>query len=979
MRLCALSILSSLVLFCLELSSAIYADEAYQIDYQHALLGVPQFYTTFFHRPSANSKASLLYTLSESGIVGAKNPKDGTILWRQRIGEEGQTYAGKGFLKAGENSNVIYSALGGKLDAWDAVDGRLAWSWQGEETVRALEIRGQGSNDALIVTEGRNEKVSVRCFSSDTGRLRWEYTDASGDAPYSLIAYESRLFYVALHSALLKGSKIRIHKLDAETGEQTGSPFTFNSESEVSSATSILFAGAIGGHPSIAWADKTLKYVKVASLLKKQTSTLGALTNGEPIETISMHPADRNSAKPHFLLKLTGTSSSHAKVYHLDANTGTAKKEYDLPPISGPVAYSTSTHDENVYFVQHSSSDVSLLSSISPTVLQGWKIPPKAGAQTTDLRSVSHAVAEVVSRGGTKFSVRSALTLESGDLEVIRNGESLWVTSEGLTGVVAAAFVDLTKDDDRAQDLALEGQSNFVSAYIHRLTRHMKELQNLFVWMMDRYDGVKSGEASLNQNANLLQDRFGFNKVVIIATRSGRLAAVSTGMHGKVIWNIQAVTLEPGINWDVMSIDAEDDTALIRAAQGEFLRVESATGKILHHQGAGLLSGLKTTIPVLDAQGRQALLPTNLDGSLGDIPLTSFEDGTIVVTKDDDGTIKGWNVAGKGKVTQAWRFTPFPGQSIYDVNHRPTHDPVTSIGKVLGDRNVLYKYLNPNLILMTCTNTHDSSVTFYLLDSTSGAILHSIKHPDVDLRQPISSTISGNSFAYSLFSRLLSHEPLQLEPQKLQGYQLVVSEIFESPFPNDRGPLNSATNYSSRQPFIADDEKAVRPPHVISQTFFIPGPISRMSTTSTLQGITTRSLLCIAPHTNSLVAFPGQMLDPRRPVGRDPTPAEMEEGLFRYNAVLDFDGKWTLNHKRETLGLSHVIAAPSQLESTTLVFAYGDADLFGTRSSPIGGFDILGKGFSKLQLVGTVAALAVGTMVLAPLVRKKQIDSIWKA
>lgn len=968
MRLCVLSILSSLLLLCIRLSSAIYADEAYEIDYQHALLGVPQSHTTFFHRPSADSKASLLYTLSESGIVGAKNPKDGTILWRQRVGEEGQNYNGTGFLKAGDNSNVIYSALGSRLDAWDAINGRLAWSWQGEGRVRALEVRGQGSNDALIVTEEGNAKVLVRCFSSDTGRLKWEHSNTSGDAPHSLIANERRLFYIALYSALLKGSKIRVYELDADTGEQTGSAFTFNSESEISSEKSILFAGAIGAHPSIAWADKSLKYVKVASLLKKQTSTLGAFSNGEGIETITMHAAASKSSKPHFLLKLTGTSSSHAKVYHLDANTGTTKKEYDLLPVLGPVAYSTSTQDEDVYFVQHTSSEVLLLLSTSPTVLQRWKIPPKPGAENTDLRRVSHGVAEVVSRGGAKFSVRSALTLESGDLEVIRNGDSLWVTPEGLTGVVAAAFVDLNKENDLAQDLAVEGQSNVLSAYVHRLMRHMKELQNLFVWMMDQYDAVRSGEAPLNQNRKLLQDRFGFNKIVIAATRSGRLAALSTGMHGKVIWNIQAVIVEPDVDWDVMTIDAEDDTALIRAARGEFLRVESATGKILHRQGAGLLSGLKTTIPVLDTQGRQTLLPINVDGSLGEIPLTTFDDGRIIVTKDDNGAIQGWNLSGKGKVTQAWRFTPFPDQSIHEVTHRPLHDPITSVGKVLGDRNVLYKYLNANLILVTCTNTHASIVTFYLLDSTSGALLHSIKHSDVDLRQPISSTMSGNFFAYSLFSSLLSHEPLQLEPQKLRGYQLVVAEIFESPFPNDRGPLNSATNYSSRNPLNADEEKAGRSPYVISQTFFIPGPISRMSTTSTLQGITTRSLLCIAPHTNSLVAFPGQMLDPRRPVGRDPTPAEMEEGLFRYNAMLDFDGKWTLNHKRETLGLSHVIAAPSQLESTTLVFAYGDADLFGTRSSPIGGFDILGKGFSKLQLVGTVAALAVGTMVLAPLV-----------
>ena len=609
------------------------------------------------------------------------------------------------------------------------------------------------------------------------------------------------------------------------------------------------------------------------------------------------------------------------------------------------------------------------MSSASPAILQSWKAPPEAGAQSTDLRRVSHAVTEVVLRGGSKFSVRSAITLASGDWELIRNGESLWVTSEGLTGVVAAAFVDLPQDDDLAQELAVEGQYNVVSAYAHRLKRHTKELQNLLVWIMDQYDGLRVSADSFNQNTKTARDRFGFNKLVIIATRSGRLAALSTGLYGKVICNIQAVTLEPGVSWDVISIDAEDDTALVHAARGEFLRVESATGKILHHQSAGLLRGLETTVTILDAQGRQALLPIKADGSFGEIPLTTFEDGTIVVTRDSNESLRGWSLSGKGKATQAWQFTPFAGDEIKEVTHRPQHDPVASIGKVLGDRNVLYKYLNSNVILVTCTKSHASSVTFYLLDSTSGVLLHSIKHLDVDLRQAISSTMSGNFFAYSLFSNTLSQEPLQFEPQKLKGYQLVVSEVFESSIPNDRGPWDSASNSSSRQPLPSSEAKAVESPYVVSQIFFIPGPVSRMSTTSTLQGITPRSLLCIAPHMNSLLSIPGQILDPRRPVGRDPTNAELEEGLFRYNAMLDFDGKWTLNHKRETLGLSNVIASPSQLESTALVFAYGDADLFGTRSSPIGGFDILGKGFSKLQLVGTVAALAVGTMVLAPLVR----------
>merc|ERR1711881_574605 len=117
-----------------------------------------------------------------------------------------------------------------------------------------------------------------------------------------------------------------------------------------------------------------------------------------------------------------------------------------------------------------------------------------------------------------------------------------------------------------------------------------------------------------------------------------------------------------------------------------------------------------------------------------------------------------------------------------------------------------------------------------------------------------------------------------------------------------------------------------------------------------------------------IVGIPRTLLDPRRLVGRDPTPLEAEEGLFRYQPTIDIDPKLVLSHKREG------IAIPAILESTSLVFAYG-IDIFGTRVAPSMAFDILGKGFNKLSLVGTVLALWVGVFVLAPMVRKKQINA----
>jgi hypothetical protein len=157
-------------------------------------------------------------------------------------------------------------------------------------------------------------------------------------------------------------------------------------------------------------------------------------------------------------------------------------------------------------------------------------------------------------------------------------------------------------------------------------------------------------------------------------------------------------------------------------------------------------------------------------------------------------------------------------------------------------------------------------------------------------------------------------------------------------------------------------------PHAISAAFVIPAPITHLTTTSTLQGITPRALLAAIPSLSALISIPLLYLSPRRPVGRDPTSSEQEEGLFRYSPLLDFNPHWITTHKREVLGIRGVTTTPTLMESTSAVVAWGEVDVFGTRVSPIGSFDTLGRGFSRIQLVGTVLALGLGTAILGPMV-----------
>lgn len=183
MRLCALNLLP-IAAFFFASCHAIFADEAYQTDSHHALLGLPQAHTTFFHRPSAASKASLLYTLSERLVLGAINPKDGAVIWRQRLADSAQNnHTISGLLKAGEGSDTLISAVNGKVQAWDALDGRLVWEWDGGDETKVVDVTpfAEGGKYVLVLSAGQGSGYVARSLAADTGDVSWE----SGDSRYA--------------------------------------------------------------------------------------------------------------------------------------------------------------------------------------------------------------------------------------------------------------------------------------------------------------------------------------------------------------------------------------------------------------------------------------------------------------------------------------------------------------------------------------------------------------------------------------------------------------------------------------------------------------------------------------------------------------------------------------------------------------------------------------------------------------------------
>ncbi|KAI0389427.1 DUF1620-domain-containing protein [Xylariaceae sp. FL0594] len=948
---------------------AVFQDEVGYIDYHHELLGVPQRETTFFHRPRSEEKASLLYTLSDLGVLGAVNPSNGAIVWRQLLA--GNITDGGGFLRAAEDQNWLTGAYGSSVSAWDALTGRNVWSLDFSGEVKDLEVmeltEGKGK-DVLTLHEEPGATVTRRLRGTEA-QIVWEHREVNKDIPLQVSTNLEKVFVVTLHGSLLSYS-LKVIVLDTLTGKKLDE-IVLGTKNEVQTPEDVMFVGANSASPVVAWTDNTLTTlnVNVLGVKAKQEFPLAPGTVG-----VEIHAPHTIQSSPHFLVHSRTQSGSKAEVFHVDLKTNVITKAYELPLLQGASAFSTSSVGTNVYFTRVTDEEVIVTSSSSHGILGRW--PLNAGAKNL---GAIHAVSEVVPKSDSTYAVRAVTVTESDDWVQIVNGDHSWTRLEGLSGASAATYADITESEDLARTLEAEAHSNPLSAYIHRVKRHINDLQYLPAYLQSiptrLIASIAGSDAEASSN-ELTRDGFGFNKIVVLATRRGKLYGLDTGHHGKVIWAKKANETPSGKHWDVKAIYADNAKGFVtvRGSEGQYIVVRANTGETVDSMPTGLFPPVDGGV-VVESNAGPWLLPIERDGKLAEVQ-SALAPKQTVVTRTGENEIQGFIYTNRGTTAApfpVWSFSPPPGQRIVDVASRPLHDPIASIGRVLGDRTVKYKYLNPNTIVVSAVDEKASVLSVYLLDTVSGQILHSSTYDGVDAQKDIACTLSENWFLCTFYGQYQLRDALS---QSLKGYQVVISDLYESELPNDRGPLGDSANFSSLEPV----DKPIGPvlPSVVSKTFILSGPISSLSVTQTRQGIAVRQLLAYMPESHSIIGIPRTILEPRRTVGRDPTPAELEEGLSRYVPAIELDSRMTLTHSRDVLGVKDIITAPAILESTCLVFAYG-IDIFGTRVAPSQAFDLLGKGFNKVTLLGTVLALTLGVLAMGPMVRRKQIDMRWQA
>ncbi|KAK4453330.1 ER membrane protein complex subunit 1, partial [Podospora aff. communis PSN243] len=799
--------------------------------------------------------------------------------------------------------------------------------------------------DVLVMSEeeGSAETV-VRRLSGVDGAVVWEFREKGEDVPMQVSTNAERVFAVGLRGQA-GGYGLRVVVLDTLTGKRSEEVVV--GRGEVKEREDVMFVGANSAAPIVAWTDleKGKLFVNVLGAKNRQEFALAPGT-----VSVEVHAPHLVQSEPHFLVHSRTATGNRADVYHVNLKTNVIEKAYDLPELAGPGAFSTSSDGANVYFTRITDDEMILLSSASHGVLGRWPL-----SSTTTKASAVHGVSEVVKKSTDTFAVRAAAVTTTDDWILIRDGETAWSRPEGMSGAVAATFAEIPESEELVKSLEQEAHSNPLEAYIHRVKRHIDDLQYLPAYLnaipSRLISGILGTEVS-TQDGKLHRDSFGFHKLAILATRRGMVYGLDVGNQGKILWSRRAFQVPKGDSWQITGIHAHElaDKVMIFGSNGDAVFLEADTGKVIDTVAAGPEKSVQSTVFVDTVSGPR-LVPVGVDGKIGAVPSEDAPRQTIV-TRGSDGALKGVVFAANGSTsyeTTSWIFSLPRDLRVVNIATRAAHEPVASIGRVLGDRTVKYKYLNPNTLVLAAADDKAHALSVYLLDTVSGQVLSASQYDGVDTGKSVECAMAENWFVCSFFGQYTLRDNTA---QSLKGYQIVVSDLYESDQLNNRGPLGESTQYSTLDPMENPEGPSL--PSVVSQTFVLNAPISAIKVTQTRQGISSRHVLAYLPELHGIASIPRMVLEPRRPVGRDPTPAEAEEGLMRYSPNIEIDPKTIITHERDVVGITKIITSPAIVESTSLVFAFG-IDVFGTR------------GFDKVTLIGT------------PVVLKKQINSLWKA
>ncbi|ODV92871.1 hypothetical protein CANCADRAFT_43448 [Tortispora caseinolytica NRRL Y-17796] len=454
---------------------------------------------------------------------------------------------------------------------------------------------------------------------------------------------------------------------------------------------------------------------------------------------------------------------------------------------------------------------------------------------------------------------------------------------------------------------------------------------------------------------------FGLEKIMVRLSTDGSLHAIDTVDPKTELWSTDSLLPRNSFAHPIL---VSNETIYVANTSAVFA-IHGITGDITstHFGCVSANPGWFFLVDGIPAYISQSGESVHIDNT----PYTPDNDLFLHASTDKD--VRGYVLEkGKPRIRDIWHFKAPKGFSIRNTAVKDPADTVGSVGRVLGDRSALFKYLYPNAMAVIMVNDVTGEVLFVLLDLVSGQPLVTYEGDKIDPNTPILLTY-GEHYVVATYLSIT---------EQTRATVILVWDLYESYKPNIRltRPLESSALKKNLKPAV------------YFKSYLFDADIVALSFSRTLHGITSKNLL-LATREGRILSMPRMFLDGRRPVysawlgdssrsKKSPlSKVEAMEGLIAYEPEIPDNEKLLISGASYVHGTRHIVCYPSHLESTLHVVSYGE-DIFYTQISPSNTFDMLPETFSKSQIVLTCAALTIAVYILKRLADRKQVRHKWK-
>uniref|UniRef100_A0A8C2WJX7 ER membrane protein complex subunit 1 n=1 Tax=Cyclopterus lumpus TaxID=8103 RepID=A0A8C2WJX7_CYCLU len=790
----------------------------------------------------------------------------------------------------------------------------------------------------LVVGDGRQ----LRSWDINIGGLNWEIVLDSGSFQSAcLVGYQDTV----KHVAVLKKTVISLHYLSnghQKWIENLPESETVDFQAVYSGGNGEVYVLGVVPHSHIAIVAYSLDDGEII----KQSLGLEATPGFQPV-LVSTQPNPARPPLSEFFLQL---GPEHHLLLQL--NSGQIVTLRDFKPVRNCFTTSVSCVIYFSLILQCLCWNLNLFSAESGRRLLDttliFNLDPNGGKP-------EKLYVQAFLKKDDSVGYRAMVQTEDHTLTFIQQpGRVMWTREEALSDVVTMEMVDLPLTGTQAE---LEGEfgkkaDGLLSMLLKRLSSQLILLQAWIahLWKLF-YDARKPRSLVKNDVTieNLSRDEFNLQKMMVMVTASGKLFGIDS-KTGTILWRhyLDNIPSNAAFKLMVQRTTAHfphppQCTLLIKDKDTGLATLHVFNpifGKKSHVTPPALLQPMLQSLmlPIMDQEYAKVLLLVDDQYKVSAFPSTKnvlqqlqemASSIFFYLVDSNQGKLSGYRLRTDLSTELIWEIVmPTEVQRIVSVKGKRPNEHVHSQGRVMGDRSVLYKYLNPNLLAVVTESTdlhpERSFIGILLIDGVTGRIIHEAVQRKT--RGPVHVVHSENWVVYEYWST------------KSRRNEFSVIELYEGM------ELYNSTVFSS-----LDRPHA---PQVLQQSYIFPSSISTMEATLTEKGITSRHLLIGLP-SGGILSLPKMFLDPRRPE----IMSEQSRCVFQSIKTININ--------------------MTMLFFFFQVVAYG-LDIYQTRVYPSKQFDVLKDDYDYMLISSVLFALFFATMISKRLAEVKLLNRAWR-